>query len=124
LSKEIIAIVDDEPRVREALEDLLQAAAYQVRCFGSGEEFLASGALMEADCLISDIQMHRVSGWDLLRIALASRPRMPVVLITGRLNETAELLQPRGQRFFFEKPVDGRALLNALREVLRAESTI
>ena len=120
MSKTFIAIVDDEPRVREALDDLLQAAAYEVRSFSSGEEFLASGALMEADCLISDIQMLRVSGWDLLRIAQESRPGLPVLLITGRGQETAELLQPRGHRFFFEKPVDGRTLLNAVRGVLPA----
>jgi FixJ family two-component response regulator len=114
--------VDDDPRVREALEDLLQAAAYGVRSFSSGEEFLASGALMETDCLISDLQMGRVSGWDLLRIAQADRPGMPVVIITGRWDETAKLLQPHGHRFFFEKPVDGRELLRALHEVLTEEN--
>ena len=115
--------MDDEPRVLEALEDLLQAAAYQVRCFPSGEEFLASEALFEADCLISDIHMRSVDGWDLLKIALVRRPGMPVLLITGRLEETVQLQQSRGHRFFFEKPVDGRELLNALQEVLPVRGT-
>ena len=121
LSKAVIAIVDDEERVREALEDLLQANFYEVRCFGSGEDFLASGVLMRSDCLITDIHMNGVSGWDLLSIARVERPDMPVILITGRSRDAAELMQHRGQRFLFEKPVDGRDILKAISVVLTGD---
>ena len=62
--KPVIAVIDDDPRVIESLEDLLESAGYAVRCFSSAESFLASD-LLELDLLITDVGLPNVDGLQL-----------------------------------------------------------
>lgn len=119
----VVAIVDDDPRLLESLEDLLESAGHAVHTFSSAGTFLAQGRLSEIDCLITDIGMPVVDGFDLQRMVNAKRPDLPVIFITGRhefasQRRVAELARGR----FFQKPFDGQALLAAVDEILRASS--
>ena len=82
--RSIIAVVDDDQRILESLEILLESADYDVRPFPSATALLESGGLREIDCLISDVGMPVMDGFELARAIQAARPGLPVILITGR----------------------------------------
>jgi FixJ family two-component response regulator len=118
-SRPAIAIVDDDPRVLESLEDLLESAGYAVCCFSSAEALLACG-LSEVDVLISDVGLPNVDGLQLRNVVRERRPGLPVFLITGR-HEIADQTRAKDIAGFFRKPFDGIALLSAIGEALRAQ---
>jgi FixJ family two-component response regulator len=121
-AKPIVAVVDDDTRVLESLEDLLESAGYAVRLFASARRFLDT-AIAEVDCVISDIGMPDADGFSLQQIVKESRPTLPVILITGRHEfATAEHEAARGGRRLFEKPFDTRELLAAVGSELQASS--
>jgi FixJ family two-component response regulator len=115
----VVAIVDDDPRVLESLEDLLESAGYAVLCFSSAEALLSCG-LSEVDVLISDVGLPNVDGLQLRNLVKEQRPGLPVFLITGR-HEIADQTRAKGITGFFRKPFDGLALLLAVGEALKAQ---
>ena len=113
-------MVDDDSTVLRALENLLESADYTVRLFASATALLESGCLAEIDALISDIDMPRMDGFELLRLARSARPRLPIVLITGYPETLQPLPAPAGSNLrFFTKPVQGENLLSSLSDALR-----
>jgi FixJ family two-component response regulator len=115
-----VAVVDDDRRLLESLQDLLESAGYQVRLFTSGRQFLDS-PIAEVDCVVSDIGMPGDDGFALQRAIRNSRPTLPVILITGRHEfATSKHEVARGGRRLFEKPFDARQLLAAIGSELRA----
>lgn len=114
--KSVVAIVDDDQRLLESLRELLESAGHAVRTFSAGQTLLDSNALPEIDCLITDIGMPGMSGFELQRAVGERRPDLPVILVTGR-HELAELPQATHNRLF-RKPFDGRALLAAIGDAL------
>ncbi len=109
-----MAIVDDDPRMLESLEELLESAGYVAHAFPSAEALLAGG-LEELDVLITDIGMPGADGFELRDRMSRLRPELPVFLITGR-HEIADQSRARGISGFFRKPFDARALLAAVAE--------
>jgi FixJ family two-component response regulator len=121
-AKPAVAVVDDDYRALESLEDLLDSAGYSVRLFASAKQFLDM-AINEVDCVISDISMPGADGFALQQIVRNFRPSLPVILITGRHEfATAEHEASRGGRLLFEKPFDTRELLAAIRSELLTSS--
>ncbi len=118
----VIAAVDDDLRLLEALQDLLESAGYSVRSFGSARSFLDDeAALSESDCLIADVGMPVIDGFELGELVRRARPGIPVILITARHEiEDQRRAVALGSRFF-QKPVDSRALLAAIGEALQSE---
>ena len=116
----VVAAVDDDQSVLRSLEYLLESADYSVRLFTSGKALLESGCLPEIDCLISDIDMPTLDGFELLRLVHAERPGFPVILITG-YPETLKRLSATGesQPSVFTKPFHGPALLAAVGDAIR-----
>ena len=115
-----IAVVDDEPRILESLKNLLESADYAARSFASAAALLESDCLAEIDCLISDIDMPVMDGFELLRVAHAARPELPVILITGHPEMLNRLpaIGP-GHYRLFKKPFDGQELLTTISNALR-----
>jgi FixJ family two-component response regulator len=117
----VAAVVDDDQSILRSLEYLLESADYTVHLFTSAAAFLGSGCLPEIDCLISDIDMPGTDGFELVRVVRNTRPRLPVVLITGypdRLTHLPALGGPNPP--IFTKPFQGRELLEALGDALRS----
>jgi len=115
-----IAVVDDDQRILESLGSLLESADYLVRPFASAAELLESGRLAAIDCLISDIDMPVMDGFELLRMVRAARPELPVILITGHPEMLNRLPQEGpGHYRLFKKPFDGQELLTAVSDALQ-----
>ncbi len=116
----VIAVVDDDTRVLESLEDLLESAGHRVHLYRSAQALLEDAAFGEIDCLVSDIGMPAIDGFDLERLAHAARPELPVILITGR----SELIKgrqttARGEsRTILLKPFSEQELLGAINKAL------
>ena len=79
-----VAVIDDDERVLESLENLLESAGHTVCLFTSAQAFLKDEVFATVDCIISDIGMPTIDGFELERLARAARPGLPVILITGR----------------------------------------
>lgn len=121
LGKFMVAVVDDDTRLLESLGELLESAGYSVRSFRSARSFLDDEAApLDTDCLIADIGMPVIDGFQLEKLVKQVRPELPVILITGR-HEIADQQRAvaRGNRFF-RKPFDGEALLAVLGQALRS----
>jgi FixJ family two-component response regulator len=119
--KHIIAVVDDDPRVLESLENLFESAGYGVRKFSSAKSLIDAG-LSDVGCLITDIGMPSLDGFELHDLVKKVQPELPVFLITGRDvvgDQHRALLN--GVSGFFRKPFDGPALLEAVESALRAK---
>jgi len=114
----VVAVVDDDDRTLESLADLLEAEGYDVRLYSSATMVWTRGGLSEIDCLISDIGMPDMSGFELRRLALSERPELPVILITGRPELRAQYSSIIERDRYFEKPFDGQQLLAAIRTAL------
>jgi FixJ family two-component response regulator len=115
-----IAVVDDDPRVLESLENLFEASGYAVRVFSSAKA-LVDTELSGIDCLITDIGMPFMNGFELNDLVKQARPDLPVFLITGR-HEIGDQQRASAKDIsgFFRKPFDGPALLTAVSDALRA----
>ena len=117
--RHVVAVVDDDPGILQSLEYLLESADYAVRLFSSGRELLDSECLPEIHCLISDIDLPGIDGFELLRQVRAARPGLPIILITGypetlKRLPTLDGIRPRS----FTKPFQGQELLAAISESL------
>ena len=119
----VIAVVDDDPGMLESIESLLTSADYEVRLFSTATALLESGGLPEIDCLISDVAMPDMDGFELARVVHAARPGLPVIWITGRpdLLPRSPLNLP-GINRVFKKPFDGQELLTAVALMLEGPS--
>ena len=110
-----IFIVDDDESVRASLRLLVESAGYRAVTFASAEEFLQSGLMHNARCLILDIRMLGMDGFALQEHLVASETRIPVIFITGHdrfgMEERAMKL---GAIAYLRKPFDGQALLDAI----------
>jgi len=117
----LVAVIDDDQSVREALPDLLREFGYEVQAFASGEEFLASGDLSRTKCLVLDVAMPGMSGPDLLRELRRRRLPMPVVFITAHGDDTMRpQLIDQGAADCLFKPFSEAALLEAISSAVRA----
>jgi FixJ family two-component response regulator len=114
--KPVIAVIDDDPRVIESLEDLLESAGYAVLCFSSAETFLVCD-MCDLDLLITDIGLPNVDGLQLRSLVVRQFPRLPVFLITGR-HEIADQARAKDITGVFRKPFDGAQLLAAVGEAV------
>jgi|SRR5208283_1766027 len=111
----LLAIVDDDADVRVALTRLVISAGFAVETFASGADFLRSIEDHEPDCVLLDLHMPEMTGFD-VQGALASRhAAVPVVVITGHdTQESRARAVLLGAKGYLCKPVDDGALLAAI----------
>ena len=115
----IVAAVDDDFRVRESLESLLESAGYAPVLFSSAEEFLESGMLASATCVITDVRMPGMDGLELQRRIRLERPTLPVILISAHYNaEVRQAAIDEGAVDFLYKPFDATDLLKIVQSAV------
>jgi FixJ family two-component response regulator len=116
---DIVAIVDDDDLMRNALQGLLKAVGLPAQTFASAEEFLASGQQHRTACLITDIRMPGMSGLDLQARLNADRCRIPTIFITAHGDTRMRMQALRaGAVEFLAKPFDNQALIESVRAAL------
>ena len=112
----LIAIVDDEECVREALVSLLRSHGFAAEAFESAAALLSSGRLLKIACLILDVRMPEVDGLRLQRVLLGADFAAPIVFITGHAGRAEREAGLRlGAVDFLAKPFSDEALLRAVR---------
>ena len=119
-SGHVVSIVDDDASLRRSLRNLLMSVGLRVPTFDSAEVFLASGSSETPGCLVLDLRMPGMGGLGLLRQLRASTSRIPVIILTA--HGDADMRQRSlhaGAIAFLEKPVQGAALIDAVRSPLQ-----
>src|SRR5580658_2182659 len=86
VERRIVVAVEDDCRVRESMESLIESAGYAPVMFSSGEEFLRSVSLAAATCVITDVRMPGMDGIEVQRRIRLERPNLPVIFVSGRYN--------------------------------------
>lgn len=114
-----IAVVDDEDSVRRALERLLRSAGMSVETFATGVDFLSAMDARRLDCVVLDLHMPRVSGFDVQQQLARLGYSIPVVVITGHdTPESRCRALAGGAATYLLKPIDDQVLLDAIYAVI------
>jgi FixJ family two-component response regulator len=112
----VVAIVDDDESVRNALQGLMKVAGYRAMVFASAEDFLNSGEQDHIACLIADIRLPGISGLDLQSQLNTDHHKIPIIFITAHGDEKMRMQALRaGAVEFLTKPFDDIALLEQVR---------
>ena len=121
VERALVSVVDDDESVRESLPDLLKEFGFEARAFSSGQEFLASDCLNRTGCLILDIAMPGMTGFDLQRELQLRRQKIPIIFITAQTDEAvrARAFEQGAVRVLL-KPFNDIDLLAAVKAALRA----
>jgi FixJ family two-component response regulator len=118
-TSKLTAIIDDDESICDSLEDLMESAGLEARCFGSAEEFLESGLHRQAACLITDILMPKMSGLKLQARLKEEECDIPIIFITAHGDARMRIQAMReGAVEFLAKPFDHQLLLKTVRAAL------
>ena len=121
MSRGLIAIVDDDDAVREAVASLVRALGYDTATFGSAEAFLNYEQIGGTSCLVTDLHMPGLSGLDLQDRLITHGHRIPIIFLTGYPDENVRKRAIKaGAVAFLGKPCDSDHLLGCLENALSA----
>jgi FixJ family two-component response regulator len=114
----LIAIVDDEPALREAAESLFKSCGFSVESFASAEEFLRSGCGKRAACIVLDVRLPGMTGLEMQRRLLVEGLHVHIVFMTAQFDADGHLraeAMSAGASAFLYKPLGSHDLLGAVR---------
>ena len=115
----VIAVVDDDLSVREALENLISSVGYEVKLFASAEAFLDSDARANTDCAVLDLRLPGISGIQLQRKLATNGQSIPSLIITAQGDDQARAeAAAAGAVAFINKPFKEETLLAAIDSAL------
>jgi FixJ family two-component response regulator len=122
--RKVIAVVDDDAGIRDALVHLLSAHGYGTEAFSLAEEYLDAALTSKAMCLVSDIQMGGISGIHMVRQLSATGFKLPVIFMTGCESEaTRGEAMEVGCVAYLRKPFSPHLLLEAIVKAIGASGT-
>lgn len=114
-TRSLIAVVDDEEPIRKALRRLLRSAGMDVETYPSGFEFLESLSTRQPNCIVLDLHMPQVNGFEVQTRMAESGVTVPVVVITGHdSDETRQQALAMFPAAYLRKPVNDQVLLDAI----------
>jgi FixJ family two-component response regulator len=122
--RSLIAVVDDDESVREAVTGLMKSFGYRAVAFTRAEEFLNSTELRDTACLVADVQMPGMTGPELQSRLVASGEPIPTILITAYPDQAvrARALQ-NGVKSYLAKPFRDEELLDCIRSALDSHAS-
>lgn len=110
-----ISIVDDDSSIREAMKNLMRSAQFEADAFASAEEFLAFGRMSNTACLILDVHLPGMNGFELQNLLNGERRGIPVIFITAHWDDASrERALSAGAVEFLSKPVRRESLFRAI----------
>jgi len=111
--------VDDDAHIREALKSLMRSVQFNVAAFASAEEFLASELLNDTACLILDVNLPGMNGFELQKHLNVQRRGIPMIFITAHADEASRQRALKGGAIdFLDKPVRRETLFKAIRSAI------
>ena len=117
-------MVDDDEAVRRALSRLIRSLGFEADEFASGDDFLANVGTRTPDCVVLDLHMPKVSGFEVQARIAESGLHIPVIVITGHDSpETRARALGGGASAYLCKPLDGQALKEAIRAAVGSPTT-
>ena len=118
----VIAVVDDDPSVREGLSSLIRSAGLKVESYASAQEFLDRNGTETPSCLVLDLQLPGLSGLDLQKRMAEVGTEIPIVFLTGHGNIPASVQAMKaGAVEFLTKPFDEHDVLQAIQEAIERD---
>ncbi len=115
-----ISIVDDDASIREALKSLMRSVQFNVEAFASAEEFLNSQRIHDTSCLILDVYLPGMSGFELQNRLNVEQRGIPIVFITAHSDEASrQRALKAGAVDFLSKPVRRDALFKAIQSAIK-----
>ena len=115
-----IWVVDDDSGLLLGLRRVLQAAGFSVEIFESGESFLQAMRSSSPDCLLIDVHLGAMSGFDVHARLLAAGRVIPTLFMTGQADSaTREQARRAGAAGYLPKPFEDQALISAIESALR-----
>jgi FixJ family two-component response regulator len=121
MSQVLIAIVDDDEPVRDAIRTLVRSAGYHASTFGSAHEYLKSEQVHDTSCLVTDVQMPGMSGIDLQDRLIARGHRIPIIFITGYPDDNVRARAMKaGAVCFLIKPFSPDHFIGCIDKALKA----
>lgn len=119
-----IVIVEDDAGLNQALTRLLQAAGFETTGFSTADAALQSTAVAQADCLVLDVHLADMTGYELHRRLGESGHVPPVIIITAHDDvHSRRQAQAIGASEYLTKPFAGRALVAAISRIVTARQT-
>lgn len=117
-NKRLVCLVDDDAAVRDSTESLLKSASIEVSAHASARAFLAVFDPAKACCIILDLHMPEMSGFQVLDVLRERVNTVPIVLFSGRSDTTTEEFVKRsGAVALLSKPVADDALIELVRKL-------
>lgn len=113
-----VGIVDDDPSLRAALARALRVNGIRVETFGSAEEFLERQVGGDPECIVLDVHLGGLSGFDLQDLLEAGGDAPPIIFITAHDDMLAERARSGGAFGYLRKPFETQALIALLRQHL------
>jgi FixJ family two-component response regulator len=119
MTGETVAVVDDDVSILRALQRRLSAAGFTVETFASAEAFLAAAGWSGMGCLVLDVNLRGLGGLELYERVKRTGSAIPAVFITAHQDPAVlERIRASGAAACLVKPIDGDALVAALRRAL------
>jgi FixJ family two-component response regulator len=120
----IIAIVDDDAPLREALGSVMKAAGFLTNTFATAEDFFNSANRENTACLILDVRLPGMSGIELQKRLADEKSQIPIIFVTAHGDASLrDSLMKAGAAGFLNKPVRSDALLKEIHAALRISRT-
>jgi FixJ family two-component response regulator len=124
IRRKVIAVVDDDSSIRDAVVHLLSAHGYGTEAYSSAEEYLGATSAGKAMCLVSDIQLGGISGISLVRQLSTNGVKLPVIFMTGcESDATRGEAVVLGCVAYLRKPFPPHLLLEAIVKAIGASGT-
>ena len=118
----IVFVVDDDPSMRLALEDLVSTVGLEVRAFAAPQEFLQSKRLDAPGCLVLDVRLPGMSGLTFHKELANEGVALPVIFITGHGDIPMSVRAMKaGAVEFLSKPFHDQDLLDAIHAAIEQD---
>ena len=119
-----VVVVDDDASMNTALKRLLLAAGFMTETFQSAEALLAAGAAERAGCLVLDIRLPGLTGFELQERLVDAGMKRPVIFMTAHDEPAARQRAEQALAVaYLPKPFAGKSLVTAVTEALESNST-